>query len=229
MKMMKRLLYILIAVTAISACGPLDQNPSTSVTTETAITSVTDLSNAVNGAYYIATYGDMLTVASELSIYADLIGPDAYQPSSNGQNASKMGAFSLTPADTYGAYYYLYSALANVNNAIEKGKLLSDLEGAAPYLAELYAMRGLFHFHLATYFAPIPTSGHSNTLGIVLADKVLDISYIGERATLDQTYKQIVDDFTVAIETGLNKAAKTGHLNYWSALAASLSSCISLL
>ena len=218
MKMMKRLLYILIAVTAISACGPLDQNPSTSVTTETAITSVTDLSNAVNGAYYLATYGDMLTVASELSIYADLIGPDAYQPSSNGQNASKMGAFSLTPADTYGAYYYLYCALASVNNAIEKGSKLEDKEGAAPYIAELYAMRGLFHFHLATYFAPIPTSGNSFKLGIVLSDKVFPIDYIGERASLDDTYQQIVDDFTAAIESGLNKDKKAGHLNYWAAL-----------
>lgn len=216
---MKRLIYIFIAIAAFSACNALEQNPSTSVTTDTAITTVSDLSNAVNGAYYIATYGDMLTVASELAIYADLIGPDAYQPSSMGQNASKMGAFTLTPSDTYGAYYYLYSALANVNNAIEKGNLLSDKEAAAPYIAELYAMRGLFHFHLATYFAPIPTSGNTFQLGIVLADKVLDISYIGERATLDLTYKQIVDDFTVAIESGLNKEKKTGHLNYWSALA----------
>lgn len=216
---MKRLIYIFIAIAAFTACNALDQNPSTSMTTDTAITTVGDLSNAVNGAYYVATYGTMLTVASELAIYADLIGPDSYQPSSNGQNASKMGAFSLTPADTYGAYYYLYCALANVNNAIDKGKLLSDQEGAAPYLAELYAMRGLFHFHLATYFAPIPTSGSSNTMGIVLADKVHEISYIGERATLDQTYKQIVDDFTVAIESGQNKTAKTGHANYWAALA----------
>ena len=45
-------------------------------------------------------------------------------------------------------------------------------------------MRGLFHFHLATYFAPIPTSGSANTMGLVLADKVHDISHIGERATL---------------------------------------------
>ena len=215
---MKRLLYTFIASAALFACSPLDQNPSTSVTSETAITTVEDLKNAVNGGYYIATYGDMLTVASELCIYADMIGPDSYQPSSNGQNPSRMASFALTPADTYGAYYYLYSALASVNNAIDRGLLLEDQEGAAPYIAELYAMRGLFHFHLATYFAPIPTSGNANTMGLVLADKVHDISYIGERATLDQTYKLITDDFSKAIESGLNKDKKTGHLNYWAAL-----------
>lgn len=215
---MKRLLYTFIASAALFACSPLDQNPSTSVTSETAITTVEDQKNAVNGGYYIATYGDMLTVASELCIYADMIGPDSYQPSSNGQNPSRMASFALTPADTYGAYYYLYSALASVNNAIDRGLLLEDQEGAAPYIAELYAMRGLFHFHLATYFAPIPTSGNANTMGLVLADKVHDISYIGERATLDQTYKLITDDFSKAIESGLNKDKKTGHLNYWAAL-----------
>ena len=100
---MKRLLYTFIASAALFACSPLDQNPSTSVTSETAITTVEDLKNAVNGGYYIATYGDMLTVASELCIYADMIGPDSYQPSSNGQNPSRMASFALTPADTYGA------------------------------------------------------------------------------------------------------------------------------
>ena len=158
---MKRLLYILCAA-AITACSALDQNPSTSTTTDTAITTVGDLANAVNGAYYIATYGTMLTMGSELAIYADLVGPDSYQPASSGQNASKIAAFTLTPADTYAAYGYPYMALANVNNAIEQAAKLEDQEGAAPYVAELYAMRGLFHFHLATFFAPIPTSGSTN-------------------------------------------------------------------
>ena len=172
---MKRLLYIFCAVAAMTACKALDQNPSTSMTTDTAITTVEDLANAVNGCYYIATYGTMLTMGSELAIYADLIGPDAYQPASSGQNPSRIAQFSLTPADTYGAYAYLYMALANVNNAIEKGSLIAEKDETAPYIAELYAMRGLFQFHLATFFAPIPTSGNTNTMGIVLSDKVFDI------------------------------------------------------
>lgn len=34
----------------------------------------------------------MLTMGSELAIYADLVGPDSYQPASSGQNASKIAA-----------------------------------------------------------------------------------------------------------------------------------------
>lgn len=216
---MKTIKYLLPVAVILAGCDALDQDPSTSVTVDTAITSVDDLANAVNGAYYVATYGTTLTVASELSIYADLVGPDSYQPASSGQNASRLAQYALTPADTYNAYYYLYAALASVNNAIDKGKQLEDQDAAAPYIAELYAMRGLFHFHLATYFAPVPTSGSSNEMGLVLADKVFDINYIGERATLQETYELIIRDFTTAVESGLNKERHTGHMNYWAALA----------
>lgn len=216
---MKKLIYILPVVILTAACDALNQDPSTAVTVDTAITSVDDLANAVNGAYYVATYGTSLTVASEMAIYADLIGPDSYQPASSGQNASRMAQFSLTANDTYNAYYYLYAAIASINNAIEKAALLEDQEGAAPYVAELYAMRGLFHFHLATYFAPIPTSGSSNQMGIVLADKVFDVTYIGERASLSDTYAFIISDFTRAVDSGQNKDRNTGHMNYWAALA----------
>lgn len=216
---MKKLIYTLPIVIMTAACDALDQNPSTSVTMDAAITSIEDLENAVNGAYYVATYGDMLTVASEMSIYADLIGPDSYQPASSGQNASRLAQYSMTSADTYNAYYYLYAAIASVNNALDKAAALEDQEAAAPYIAELYAMRGLFHLHLATYFAPIPTSGNPNKMGIVLADRVFDISYVGERASLEDTYDLIVGDFTRAVDSGLNKDRNTGHLNYWAALA----------
>ena len=216
---MKKSIYMLACLTVAAACEALDQAPSTSVTTDTAITGVEDLANAVNGAYYVATYGTMLTVASEMSIYADLVGPDSYQPASSGQNASRLAGFSMTANDTYNAYYYLYAAIASVNSALEKAALLEDQEAVAPYVAELYAMRGLFHFHLATYFAPIPTSGSENQFGLVLADKVFDIDYVGKRASLADTYAFIIGDFTKAVETGLNKDRNTGHLNYWAALA----------
>lgn len=216
---MKKLIYMLPVICVTAACDALDQDPSTSVTMDTAITSVEDLGNAVNGAYYVATYGDMLTVASEMSIYADLVGPDSYQPASSGQNASRLAQYSMTSSDTYNAYYYLYAALASVNNALDKAASLEDQETVAPYVAELYAMRGLFHLHLAAYFAPIPTSGNANEMGIVLSDRVFDISYIGERASLEDTYDMIVGDFTKAVDSGLNKERMTGRMNYWAALA----------
>ena len=74
---MKSMIYIIAAAALLAGCDALEQNPTTSVTTDTAITSVEDLEHAVNGAYYIATYGTSLTIGSELAIYGDLIGPDS--------------------------------------------------------------------------------------------------------------------------------------------------------
>ena len=202
-----------------ASCDALDQSPSTSVTTDTAITSVEDLANAVNGVYYVATYGTILTVASEMAIYADLVGPDSYQPASSGQNASRLAQFSMTSTDTYNIYYYLYAAIANVNSALERAATLEDQDAVEPYVAELYGLRGLLHFYLATFFAPLPTAGSENQMGIVLSDKVFDIDYIGKRASLADTYEFIIDDFTKAIQSGLNKDRNTGHMNYWAALA----------
>ena len=99
---MKKFIYILPAALLLAGCNALDQNPSTSVTVDTAITSVEDLSNAVNGAYYVATYGTMLTVASELSIYADLVGPDSYLPGSRRTEPYGRRSVRTKPADRGG-------------------------------------------------------------------------------------------------------------------------------
>ena len=103
---MKKIAYLIVAALLFNACDLLDQEPTNSMSTDTAITSVEDLANAVTGVYYIATYGEMLTVASEMAIYGDLIGPDSKVPASSGQNASKLYAHSLSAADTYNIYYY---------------------------------------------------------------------------------------------------------------------------
>lgn len=216
---MKKLLYISIASVALVACSTLNQEPSTSVSTSTAITSVDDLAYAINGAYYIATYGDQMSPAAEMAIYADVIGPDSDVKQGSGQFCQKLHERSVTAKDSYDTYYYLYKGIANVNKALEAAESLDD-DAKLPYIAELYGMRGLFHFLLAMYYAPIPTSGSSNNLGIVLSKEVFAIDYKAARATLDETYQQIIDDLTKCIddpkvETGIYD----GHVNKWAALA----------
>lgn len=216
---MKKIFYSLFAAAAFCACQSLDQVPSTSIPADVAIQTVQDVANAVNGAYYLATYGDQMTMASELAIYADELGPDSNVQNGSGQYAEKIHTRSVSSNDSYSAYAFLYRAIANINKTLEVAATLEDQSEVAPYIAELYGMRGLFHFHLATFFAPIPTSGSSNKLGIVLSTQVYPIDYKGARASLDETYDQIVKDLTTCIESGQNKKVNPGHVNYWAALA----------
>ena len=46
---MKKIAYTLVAALLFNACDLLDQEPTSSMSTETAITSVEDLANAVSG------------------------------------------------------------------------------------------------------------------------------------------------------------------------------------
>ncbi|NLZ20361.1 MAG: RagB/SusD family nutrient uptake outer membrane protein [Bacteroidales bacterium] len=216
---MKKIFYAIFVLAALSACQGLDQEPSTSISAETAIETVTDLSYAVNGAYYQATGRGQMSLVAELAIYADELGPDSNVENGSGQYAQKIHERSITPLDSWGAYAPLYRGIAAINKALQKAEALEDQEGAAPYLAELVGMRGLFHFHLATFFAPIPTTGSANTMGIVLSTEVYPLDYKAPRATLDDTYKQIVADLTTYINSGYNKEKMNGHLNYWAALA----------
>ncbi len=216
---MKKIFYAVFALAALTACESLDQEPSTSISAETAIESVTDLSYAVNGAYYQATGRGQLSLVAEMAIYADELGPDSMVKNGSGQYAQRIHERSITPLDSWDAYAPLYRGLAAINKALQKAESLEDQEGAAPYLAELIGMRGLFHFHLATFFAPIPTSGSANTMGIVLSTEVYPLDYKAPRASLDETYAQIIKDLTTYIDSGFNKDKMNGHLNHWAALA----------
>ena len=219
---MKKLFYILGLSMAVASCSTLDQAPSTQIPTGQIVT-VSDLETAINGVYYRAGAGTQGTLASEVAIYADLKGSDVKQIGTSSQIASRVAKHQITPSDSYNFYYYPYVAIANINAALESVPNIDENEdGLETCVAELYALRGWLHFELARMFSPIPTSGNTNTnMGIVIADHVFGIDDYAPRATLDQTYQQIVDDLTKAIEMEdvyFMYDWYDGHMNHWAAL-----------
>ena len=209
-----------------SSCSNfLDKEPSTSLPVESAVTSMTDLRNAVNGIAYIALNGRM-SYDADFAIYADLKGED-FKAVSNNNHAGPMSRYQITQTDalSYYGYYYFYKAIANANKVLSIIDDIphTDAETAEfnDYKGQLYAWRAMLHFDLARLYCNAPTAStdvNAANSGIVLSTEVYEPSYVAPRTTLKETYNQILEDFATALPL-LSKDESNGYINYWAALA----------
>lgn len=223
---MKKIYILAVAFGMLfSSCEDfLDKVPSTSLPAGEAITSMSDLRNAINGIGYSMSRARM-TYSADFAILSDLKGSD-FRPISDVNQAAPIGRYSITKNDDipYHAYSYFYQALARVNSVMEAAKSLSNLSGDATYndyIGQLYAWRGMLHFDLARMFCNAPTASadvNAPNSGIVLSTAVYAPDYIGVRATLKETYDQVFRDFDKALELLANKP-NNGYFNYYSVLA----------
>ena len=224
---MKKLYIIgLLSAMLCSSCSDfLEKDPSTSLPVESAVTTMTDLRNAVNGIAYIAMNGRMCYDA-DLAIYADLKGEDFRAVSSN-NHAGPISRYQITKTDdlAYYGYYYFYKAIANVNKVLSIIDNIphTDSEEAEfnDYKGQLYAWRAMLHFDLARLYCNAPTAAadvNAANSGIVLSTEVYEPSYVSARATLKATYDLILSDFGTALPL-LTKDENDGYINYWAALA----------
>lgn len=215
---------------ALASCDILDKEPSDSWDSGSAIQTVDDLRYAVNGVYETQT-GNVSTFGNytgDFGLFADLKGSD-YKCVGNNNQATEISKYTATPTGNLpeAIYYLFYKSIARANKVMEQTKaagLTGDEVNA--YMGELYALRALFHFDLARVYAQLPTVAKSmDDMGIVLATKTLDYTFVPERATLKQTYETILADLDEAIklmepiESTHDKNSTTGHMNYWAALA----------
>lgn len=225
---MKYLIYAigwLVCMPLVSCSDFLDKEPSTALPIEQAVTTMSDLRNAVNGIGYIVSESRM-TYSSDFAIYADLKGAD-FRAVSNNNQAGPLSRYTITKKDEmpYSAYYYFYKAIANVNkmlaviDEIPHGE--EENEEFDDYKGQLYAWRALLHFDLARIFCNAPTASknmNEENSGIVLSTEVYEPGYVAPRSTLKDTYDQIIKDFTTALPL-LTKDENDGYINYWAALA----------
>lgn len=224
---MKKLYIIgLMSAMLCSSCSDfLEKEPSTALPVESAVTSMKDLRNAVNGIAYIALNGRM-SYDADFAIYADLKGED-FRAVSNNNHAGPMSRYQISKNDdlSYYGYYYYYKAIANINKVLSIIDQIpySDSETAEynDYKGQLYAWRAMLHFDLARLYCNAPTASadvNAANSGIVLSTEVYDPSYVASRTTLKDTYDQILEDFDAALPL-LSKETNNGYINYWAALA----------
>ena len=211
----------IVSSLALASCsGFLDKEPSTALPVDGAITSFEDLQNTVNGIGYVVS-GERGTYGAEFTLYADLLTNEFAVIKSNNQSVP-ISSYNLTKYDELATnpYRVHYQGIANANKALETSSQLNDAR-VKNLQGQLYAWRALLHFDLARMFAHIPSTvanPSAQDSGIPLATEVFAPEYKPTRATLAETYTQIIADFTQAIGM-LDEDNGVGYMNKWAALA----------
>lgn len=199
MKHISILALLIAALLLPVACNKeLELNPAQSLSTQEALSDVSSMKTAVNGAYdalqAVAYYGRDFLVVPEVE--ANLV----YLSVSNSNRFVQTYSYSWTTADGYatGLWNTGYTAILRVNNVINN---IDALDGDAieknQIKGEALAIRALVHFDLVRYFAKQYTNGTPATdLGIPIILK----AEIGEpaRNTVQEVYTQVIADLQAA-------------------------------
>lgn len=233
--MLKKIIYTLILGFAIvfQGCeGFLDQSPTDALPSIEAITSVTDLNNAVNGVYtglidFDLGLGQFTEPYSyyggDFIAYADLKGGDLDYTASNNQ-ISPMARFEHSAESDFAEHFWQmpYTLIGRVNdilNVIDNVEIgtgeqeqFNDLKG------QLYALRALMHFDAARLFAKLPSIADVNAAnsGIPISNEKYPVDYEPTRSTLKETYDFIKNELSTSL-TLLSKDENLGRINYWAA------------
>jgi hypothetical protein len=211
----------LIAGLTLTSCSDfLDKEPTNALPVDGSITSAKDLQYAINGVAYPLTV-ERMSYASEFGIYADLLTNNYKIVKDNGQSTS-ITYYTITKSDVFSEtpYYYFYKSIAEANKALSEAEKLEQTDEIKNLEGQLYAWRGLLHFDIARMFAHIPSTVDATAAnsGIVLATRVFEPEYIGNRNTLKETYDQIISDLTKAAEM-MEEESETGYFNKYAAIA----------
>jgi len=198
---MKRISYIIIAATvAFSSCKKdfLEQRSSTAVNASTAIKTVNDLTDAVNGLYTGARNASLY--GTNVSILGDLLADNVFVSSSNyGQLTSANNyTFSSTSGEASGLWLQGYNTILQANRIIaadvSAGPVADQLRG------EAYTLRALTYLTLVNFFAkPHTIDPNAPGVPIVTIPTYITGPYVKPaRATVAKVYERIFIDLDSA-------------------------------
>lgn len=216
-------LYFLAASLACSSCSDswLDLNPSTSVTTDQAFTTLDNAQTALNGIYRLASahsyYGDNFFYFGDCRA----VDVQARMSKGDGGRVSPYYEYTVKATDNFNStlpWNQVYKVIRQANNlleAIEEGKVVTADEQALNEIkAQALAMRGLALYDLVRVFAMPYAYDNGQSLGVPIVTTPTDPTSRPARNTVAECYTQIIKDLTDAL-SGLTKEKKDGCLNYW--------------
>ena len=211
---MKKVTILAIAafMVSFSSCSEdlLDQTPVNTITYDgnTTIKTAKDMEAALNGMYSELASADAL--ATDGIILGELISDNAFISRRNDGRFKITNTMTWTPSDSnndFAIYNKLYDVvgMANliINSEIESS---NTIEG---FKAQAYAARGMAFYYLASFYAANPTSGQNQDFGIAIHTGEYNPNEYYGRATVAETYAQIISDLEKGItpynETTANK------------------------
>lgn len=222
---MKKYWIAMLAAALMGCSEELTQSPSNQLPSNEAIQSITDLSNAVNGAYVVMV--EQGSYAGDFGLYADgkagelvdLLAGNQFSPVIKLQT-DRNSTFSIK------SYSDIYVGLARVNDILtvcDGVSAISDAEKTkkADLIGQLHALRALFHFDAARLFAQIPTAAdniNAPNSGIIISKAKYPVSAKFKRSTLKESYDFIVAELLEAQKT-LSKSRAYGKFDYYAATA----------
>lgn len=197
----------------------LDLKPSTSVTTDEAMKTLSDAQSALNGVYRLASahsyYGD------NLLYFGDCRAEDVQARISkgDGKRVSPYYEYNVKADDSFNTslpWNQIYKVIRQTNNIIHH---IEDIEttdetSALRIKSEALAMRGLALYDLTRFFAMPYMYDNGASLGVPIETELTDASHKPERNTVAECYNQVIKDMTDAL-SGLSKEKTDGYLNYW--------------
>jgi len=222
---MKRYLnYIIIAfaVFSLSSCkGFLETEPTKQASSSTAMLTLTDATNAINGLYsdmkWYNYYGAYMPVLGELRA-------DDLQTKDSG--GGWVAVYTLDYSSEQSAYFELwnkcYEVIMRANTILENWDAIptssnSEIATKNDIKGQALATRALVYFDLARTYGYPYINDKGASLGAVLITKTVTPSEAKQpRSTVAQTYAQVFSDLEIALPL-LSTSKNTGHMNYWSA------------
>ena len=223
--MKNKIVYIavLVGMFLFSSCEEfMDRDPQDKISNENLLSDIEGLKIAMIGCYRSLVHDEYyrrdLTLTSEL----------------RGGNIKITEAFTNSKiekyVDIYGfnvvadnekvkeIYEHIYGVLNQANNIINALPNVPDgtPEERDQILGEMYAVRALCHFDLLRLFAqPYAYRANAQHNGIVIVTKTPDVFDMQERATVYDSYKQVVEDLKAAIELTTEENKLGGTKKFW--------------
>lgn len=226
--MKKIYIYLLTMVSVMgTSCSEdwLNLNPSTSVTTNQAFTTLEDAKVALNGVYRETSqhsyYGD------NYWYYGDCRAMDvqARENKASGKRVTPYYTYNVLATDNlnitlpWNRPYLVIRQANNLIQKIEQGAVQSsDTKELNRIKAEALVLRGLALFNLTRLFGMPYMNDNGASLGVPIELKPEEPAHQPKRNTVAECYEQVVADITTALPN-LRTEKTDGYINYWAAQA----------